>query len=286
MRLSPWKPICPDCGYPVRGLVAPRCPECGVDFPTARTTFRRWAVRRVAWDRVIRGPVLGAYLRTLAVILFLPWRAGRGLVLPDHWPRCVRWAVVHIVLAVFTCALLANGEHTLYWLVEQVSPNPFDPPHMDLQEDAPAARVLVWFGQSLTAWAIVIVFSVGLGSLLSIGLPGRHRAAKLSGVKWSLYLAPLFMVMVAGWYGYYVVNPVQPRATAPVTFTYELSTPLPPAVLLAGAYGVWWAAGMAANPYNRARTLGAFLGFALLYAGSWAIMAWVLFPAGALDSLL
>ena len=286
MRLSPWKPICPDCGYPVRGLATPRCPECGVDFPTTRTTFRRWAFRRVAWDRVERGSVLGAYLRTLAVILFLPWRAGRGLVLPDHWHRCVRWAVVHIALAVFTCALLANGDNTLDWLVEQVSPLSFDPPHMDLSNDAPAARVFAWFSQSLTAWAVVILFSVALGSLLSISLPGRHRAAKLGGVKWSLYLSSLFIVMLAAWYGYYVLNPPQAKAPFPTALFVTLPTPDPPAMLLAGAYGAWWAAGVAANPYNRVRTLGAFLGFALLYAGSWAIMAWVLFPAGALDSVL
>lgn len=286
MLLSRWKPVCPECGYSLRGLAEPRCPECGVDFPPARTTFRRWAVRRVAWDRVKRGSALDAYLRTLAVILFLPWRAGRGLVVPDHWHRCVRWAVVHIAVAVFTCALLANGEHTLYWLVEQVSPSSFDPPHMDGPGDASAARVLAWFSQSLIAWAIAILFSVGLASLLSISLPGRHRAAKLGGVKWSLYLSSLFIVMLAAWYGYYVLNPPQAQATFPVTFTYTLPTPGPPAMLLAGAYGAWWAAGVAANPYNRVRTLRAFFGFALLYAGSWAIMAWVLFPAGVLDSVL
>ncbi len=257
-----------------------------MEFPTTSTTFRRWAVRRIAWDRGRRGSVFIAYVRTLAVILFLPWRAGRRLVVPDHWPRCVRWAVVHIGLAIFFCALLANGRHTLQWLTERVSPSSFDPPHLEFPGDASAERVLVWFSQSFAAWAIALLYSVGLGSLLSVSIPGRHRAAKLGGVKWGLYLSSLFIVMLAAWYGYYVLNPPQAQATLPASFTWTLPTPGPPAKLLAGAYGVWWAAGMAANPYNRARTLRTFLGFALLYAGSWAIMAWVLFPAGALEALL
>ncbi len=286
VRVSSWKPVCPDCGYPVRGLATPRCPECGVDFPPTHKAFRRWAVQRVAWDRINRGSILASYLRTLTVILFLPWRAGRGLVIPDRWPRCIRWAVVHIGLAALAGALLGDGEHTLYWLVENISPSSFHPPQWEDPADASAALALIWFGQSLTAWAIVIVFSVGLGSLLSLGLPGRHRGAKLGGVKWSFYLSPLFIVMLAAWFGYYVLNPLQAQSQWPFDFTYTLPTPVPPARLLAGAYGVWWAAGMAANPYNRARTLGVFVRFALLYAGSWAIIAWVLFPAGALDSLL
>ncbi len=146
--------------------------------------------------------------------------------------------------------------------------------------------MIVWFSQSLVAWAIAVTLPVGLASLLSFTIPGRHRAAKLGGVKWSLYLSSLYLVMLAAWYGYYVLNPPQAQATIPVTFTYTLPTPGPPGMMLAGAYGAWWAAGMAANPYNRVRTLRAFFGFALLYAGSWAIMAWVLFPAGALGSVL
>ena len=286
MRLSRWRPVCPDCGYSARGLPAPRCPECGIEFPTTCKTYRRWAFRRVAWDRVKRGSLLDAYLRTLAVVLFLPWRTACGLAVPDHWPRCVRWAVVHIAIAVFTCALFANGKQTLQWLVEQVSPSSFDPPHADFPGDAPAPRVVAWFSQSLTAWAIAITLPVGLASLLSFTIPGRHRAAKLGGVKWSLYLSSLYLVMLAAWYGYYALNPPQAQATFPVTFTYTLPTPSPPVMMLAGAYGAWWAAGMAANPYNRVRTLRAFFGFALLYAGSWAILAWVLFPAGALGSVL
>ncbi len=286
MLLSSWRPVCPDCGYSIRGLAGARCPECGVEFPTTCKTYRRWAFRRIAWDRAKRGSVFLVYLRTLAVILFLPRRAARGLALPDHWPRCVRWAAVHLALVIFALALLASGENTLYWLVQQVSPSSFDPPHLDLPSDASAAWVAVWFGHSLTAWTVTILLPVGLASLLSISFPGRHHAAKLGGVKWSLYLSSLFIVMLAAWRCYCILNPMQVQVSFPFTFTLPVPRSTPPAMLFAGAYGAWWAVGMAANPYNRVRTVRAFFGFALLYAGSWAILAWVLFPAGPLDSVL
>ncbi len=190
------------------------------------------------------------------------------------------------MIITFACAMLANGQHYPRWLAEQIWPPSFDPPHVYMPGDAPATRMMAWLGQSLVAWAIVVMFPVGLGVFLSIIMPRRHRAAKLGGVKWSLYLSSLYIAMLAGWYGYYGVNPPQAQAMIPVTFTYTLPTPNPPIMLLAAAFGIWWAAGMAANPYNRVRTLRAFFGFALLYAGSWAIMAWVLFPAGPLDALL
>jgi hypothetical protein len=284
LLLSSWIPVCPDCGYAVRGLPAPRCPECGIEFPSTCKTYRRWAFRRVAWDRVKRGPALSAYLRTLGLTLFLPWRAARGLALPDHWHRCLRWSVAHLVIVTLVCASLANGEIFVQWVVEQVLTLAFDPPHLQSLGDVSCSRMLVWFSQSFTAWVIAILFPVGLASLLSIGIPGRHRAAKLGGIKWSLYLSSLYLVIVAAWYGYYYVNP--PQSQEAITFTYALPMPGPPTMLLASAYGAWWAAGMAANPYNRVRTPIAFFGFTLLYVGSWAIMTWVLFPAGALDALL
>ncbi len=230
--------------------------------------------------------MLNAYLRTLAVILFVPCRASRGLVLPDHWYRSARWAVGHLILVVLAVTLLANSQHYSRWVVERIWPPSFDPPHMSSPGDAPAARMIVWFGQTFLVWAIVVVFPVGLGVLLSIIMPRRHRSAKLGGVKWSLYLSSLYVVMLVAWYGYYLLNPPQAQATFPMKFTYALPTPDPAVVLMVGVYGAWWAAGMAANPYNRVRGFRAFVGFALLYGGSWAIIARVLFPAGALDALL
>lgn len=286
MLVSRWKPVCPECGYALRGLSAPRCPECGVDFPSPRKTFRRWAVRRIAWDRATRASFVGAYLSTLAVILILPWRAARGLSVPDNWHRCARWAIAHLAIVAFASAMLANGQLFPKWLTEQVWPPSFDPPHMYMLSDVPAGRMILWSSQSLVAWAIVVMFPAGLASLLSIAIPSRHRAAKLGGVKWSLYLLSINTVILGAWYGYYALNLPQVQATFPKRFTYTLPTPDPPVLLFAGAYAVWWAAGMAASPFNRARSFRTFFGFVVLYAASWALMTWGLFPAGTLSAVL
>ena len=284
--LSRWKPVCPDCGYPARGLPAPRCPECGVEFPTTRTTFRRWAVRRVAWDRVRRGSAMDAYLRTLAVILLLPWRAGRGLAVPDHWRRCLRWAGAHLALAVLACTMLANSQQFPRWFVHQIWPPSFRPPHMASPSDAPADLIAIWLAQSLLAWAIVVILPTAIAVALSFGIPGRHRAAKFGGMKWSLYLTSLYLLVLVGWYGYYGIHPPEVQAQFPMKFTYKLAPPELPVLLLAGVYGVWWAAGMASNPYNRIRGVRAFLGFGLLFAGVWVSLTWLLFPVGALGEIL
>lgn len=286
MLLSLWKPVCPECGYSLRGLTGSRCPECGIDFPIPERTFRRWAIRRIAWDRSTRDAPPFAYAKTLAAILVTPWRAARGLAIPDRWGRSVRWSAVHIALAFTASAVLANGQQALNWLVERIRPSSFDPPHMYMSDDAPAMRMIVWFSQSMLAWAIVLILPVGLGALLSLILPGRHRAAKLGGVKWSLYLSTLCAVMVAIWHGYYELFPPQAQAPFPFTFNYGIPISESPVTLMAVVYGVWWAIGMASNPYNRVRGIRAFFGFAVLFGGSWATVAWVLFPARALDALL
>ncbi|MEW6253473.1 MAG: hypothetical protein AB1716_22750, partial [Planctomycetota bacterium] len=46
-----WRPMCPECGYSLRGLASARCPECGEDLPAVGPGSRRWAVRRLVWDR-------------------------------------------------------------------------------------------------------------------------------------------------------------------------------------------------------------------------------------------
>ena len=64
MRVSRWRPVCPDCGYSLRGATSDRCPECGVPYPTTARTYRRWAVRRLPWDRLHRGSLLIAYFKS------------------------------------------------------------------------------------------------------------------------------------------------------------------------------------------------------------------------------
>ena len=182
--------------------------------------------------------------------------------------------------------MLANSQQFPRWFVQQAWPPSFRPPHMAAPSDAPADLMLLWFAQSLLAWAIAVVTPAAIAVALSLGIPGRHRAAKLGGAKWSLYLTVLCVAVLAVWYGYYGLFPPQVQAEFPVKFTYTLDPPELPTMLLAGVYGLWWAAGMASNPYNRIRGIRAFLGFGLLYASAWATVTRLLFPVGALRELL
>jgi len=84
LRRSRWRPVCPECGYSLRRLRGERCPECGVAFPTTSRVFRRWAVRRLIWERLQRGNALFAYIKTVLTIVFWPCRAARGVAVPDR----------------------------------------------------------------------------------------------------------------------------------------------------------------------------------------------------------
>ncbi len=67
-RRARWRPACPECGFAVRRPAGGRCPECGCAYPADPHRRRRWAWPRLAWDRVRRGGVVGAWLRTVAVV--------------------------------------------------------------------------------------------------------------------------------------------------------------------------------------------------------------------------
>lgn len=162
--------------------------------------------------------------------------------------------------------------------------------------DVSLSRISGWFAQGIGAWVFVMATPVGLGALLSLGIPGRHRMAKLGGLKWSLYLSVLQCVVVAGWHGYIsIAPPVMPAPTPkqpvisdilPTRQNYGRSKADPPAALFAGVYGLWWAAGTASHRYNRTRRLRAFLAYALIFSATWALVAKILFPVGPLESLL
>jgi len=281
-----WAPECPDCGYLIRGLERPRCPECGVVFPSRRPYFRRWASRRPAWDRVKRGQLVSAYIRTLMRILLCPWGAARGLVIADHWRRCARWAAVHLLASTTVAALVADGQYFARWFAHWVSPPSYHAPGVSMPCDAPFQQVSVWLLQSFVAWGLPFVVPVVIAGLLSVGLPRQHRAAKVGGLKWSLYLTGLLLPTVGGWYVYWMWNPPLVQVSSRVTFAFAGSTPDIPSVLVATVYGVWWAAGMAANAYNRVRGIGAFVRYVLLYAAAWTLVTQVLFRAGAAGALL
>lgn len=286
MRVSTWRPVCPECGYNLRGSAGERCPECGIALPTARRVYRRWAVRRLAWDRAHRSGFVSSYVRTLLTILFCPWRAGRALVLPDNWPRTLRWAGAHLLLAVVAGALLHNEQYHVWAFKEHIWPSAFKHPYLWAQVYPPVGALFTWLGQSLIAWILLLGAIVSLGTLLSLGVPRRHRLAKVSGVKWSLYGVVLLVVVLAAWYGYYAINRPVIQMGFPPKFSFKTVPPSVPLWSLVGVYGTWWAGGMACNPYNRIRGLRAFAAYALLYGIAWLALSRLFFSAGPLRAVL
>lgn len=286
MRLSKWRPVCPECGYSIRGLRGECCPECGTAFPTAIRVFRRWAVRRLPWDRKHRGGFVSAYIRTLLMIVICPWHAGRTLVLPDNWPRTVRWAGAHLLLAIVAGTLLHNNQYFVWVLKEHIWPSSFKHPYMWAQGYPRVGSLLMWLGQSLVAWTLLLGTIVSLGVLLSLGVPRRHRLAKSSGVKWSLYGSVLPIIVLAAWYGYYAINRPVIQMGPPLGFSFKGLPPSTPIWPFVAVFCVWWAGGMACNPYNGIRGLRAFVGYILLYGSAWLVLSQVLFPAGSLRALL
>jgi hypothetical protein len=278
VRMSRWRPVCPECGYSLRGLTEPRCPECGVDLPSANRSFRRWAVRRIPWDRLQRGSLIMAYLGTLLRILFVPWRSGRDLAVPDRWGRAVRWAMVHLLLCALAAVLLSQQDYYVYWLIDKFHPWPQHP--TDFGSWAPDRRIGVWATQSLAAWMLTLISFPLVGALISLGVPRRHRAAKLTGIKWSLYATPILVASLAAWYGYYLIWPDKKYN--------QLYHPPLPLSQFAWAYGLWWAAGICMNRYDRARWQGlpALILGGLLFAGVWLVLTQLLFPGGILEALL
>jgi len=299
LRLSRWRPVCPECGYSLRGLVKPRCPECGTAMPTDSRVFRRWAVQRLPWDRARRGGIFVSYLHTLLWIWFWPWGAGWRVVLPDRWGRALRWASLNVLMVSAAGALLGNGLYFTRWFVYTIWPDPLRHPHYFMFEPAPFDRVAAWLAQSMAAWVVVLVTLPLLGSFLSMVGWRRHLAAKWTGVKWSLYCsAALWIPMVAYYlvFLFFVPLALLPVQRVSVSVEVILDNPPPdiPVWLLALAYGLWWALGLAANPYSRTRaqpmwglyvvSIGTLI--VLAFIAAWFVLAWLLFPAGPLGDLL
>jgi len=284
-RRSRWRPECPDCGYSLRGLREARCPECGGAFPTKSRAYRRWAVRRLPWDRSPRGAALFAYLKSVACIVFRPARAARGLVIPDRWLRCGRWAVAHLLLTALAAALLADGQEHFRWIWNSICPAEFELPPPFIGSGAPIDRMFIWMAQSVLAWFVSLLLVMAIAGAVSFFVPRRRRAAKLGGVKWSLYATALFPLALVAWYSYYFVFP--PVDPWEMYLVGPMPTP-PPEVPLwfpVVPYAAWWALGIAANPHNRVRNWTAALFYLSVFFAAWLLVAYALFAPGALEEL-
>jgi hypothetical protein len=282
-RLPRWRPQCPECGYSLRRLVSPRCPECGVAFPTDSRVFRRWATRRLIWERVHRGGFVFAYIKTVLMILVRPDAAARGLAIPDRFPRAVRWAGVHITLLALVGLALGSDGLFISWVYARIVESPWS----ELTPDwAPGGgRIAWWASQSLVAWIVGLAVFPLVGVLLAYAAPGRHPAARRAVAKWSLYasilLVPTFVLVNARQIMYWLSS----LATVAIGFSTgaDRTWSLTPCALI---YGFWWAAGVAANPYLRRRGPAVFAINFALYITSWIVITRFLYPPGALGDLL
>jgi hypothetical protein len=286
------QPVCPECGYSLRRLLSRRCPECGSEFPTFCRGLLRWAQRRLAWDRTARGSLLFAYAKTTLMLAVWPSSAARGLAIPDHGTRALRWAAAHLAVLALCGTVIGSDRYYWAWARGTLSDPVAASFRMTPPLPQPAGLVAIWAAQSLAAWCITAVAPPLLGVLLGIAIPGRHPLARRSIAKWSLYLSliPLLVLGVCYLTQFYALMRAAGYSwtamMGPLPWPPPWQPRVPPTILLAVPYGLWWAIGVSVNPYLRARGPRVFASHAALYLGAWAVLTNLLFPTGALRSLL
>ncbi|MCA9253886.1 MAG: hypothetical protein R3E58_18825 [Phycisphaerae bacterium] len=286
VKMSRWRPVCPDCGYSIRRIVEQRCPECGNEFPATGKAFRRWAFRRLPWDRSPREFVAKAYIKSLCWIVFLPWRAARGLAIPDRTSRAIRWAMLHFAGTVISLALLSHGLHYVRWLQFKLFPSILNQLEPVKWNDYLIKQTPIWAVHTLIAWGTVLLVAVLTGCALSYLLPGRHRAAKLGGVKWSLYIVPIYLLATVVWYPVELLFTGFPISFLAQSFWSLIGIQDTPYWFLVTVYAVWWSWGISANQFNRRRQILACLPYFWLYFGTWLLIMRLISPFGALEPLL
>jgi len=278
-----WRPVCPECAYSLRRLALPRCPECGHALPVETRTFRRWAHPRLAWDRATRRGLPATHIRTLLTIIVCPCRAARGLLLPDRYGRAVRWCVAHLLL--LALAGTAFGSHGFFWqhaLAKWYASGPT--PDDQYEAGMTPAVMATWAAQSLLTWIIMLGTLPALGVALGVIWPGRHPAARRAIAKWSLYATTVLVLAFLGANAGPLANWCRAQFAASGPMIFHPKTP--PALVVVLLYALWWARGVAANPYLRRRGVWVFLGNAALYLAAWLLLTVVLFPVREFQCLL
>jgi hypothetical protein len=287
-RIARWCPVCPECGYSLRGAVGTTCSECGCPFPGQTRTYRRWAVERLCWDRLGRGSLLISYVRTVLAVIVRPWRAAKGAAVPDRWPRAVRWAVFHLIVFALPATLLGSRLYFAGWAALRFN---WAPARRLVAEPAlpPAGVVLAWAIESYLTHLLGLATLIATALLVSAVLPAG-RLARHSIAKWSLYAIVAIIPTALLWY------PCQLSLSRGLVFTqtgflarllsiWRPAATTPAASLLAAAYGLWWAAGVSANPYIRPRGWRAFVLYLAGFLGLWLLLTSVLFDPGPLEYL-
>ncbi len=294
-RVARWRPECPECSYNLRRTTGERCPECGEAFVSQGRTFRRWAIRRLDWDRRDRGNLVVAYVRTSLMVLCRPCRAARGLCIPDRFGRASRWAAVHLIgfavvgtllggqlmLPKWAAARLVAGDSVHYYAAEQWL-------------ELPASRMAVWTAQSFAAWFIAGAFIVLAGVLVTLLAGGRRAAARAGLIKWALYLAAVLPWLLFALYGMQAVAGYRGSwgnftgaAPTPAEVVVNLWPPRRlPFFVLTLPFALWWGRGACVNPYLARRGSRVGLVYAYLLMAAWLLLASLLFAPGPLRALL
>jgi len=100
---------CPECGYDLRGIESPRCPECGqaIDRAALRQSQIPW-VRRAEIGRI------RAYWRTLWLVSLRPKRIATDIAAPAHLRDAELFRRVTVIIASLP---LWAGVVVLYFLM-------------------------------------------------------------------------------------------------------------------------------------------------------------------------
>src|SRR5438874_13752383 len=93
--------ICPECGYDLRGIQSPRCPECGAVFDRASASVGciPWAHRRAMG-------IFRAYWRTVLLGSFRPTHLAEAIAAPVSFADARRFRLSTVLVASFAPALL------------------------------------------------------------------------------------------------------------------------------------------------------------------------------------
>ena len=188
-KSGPPLPLCPDCGYDLRGLASDRCPECGlrIDRAADLSVTLPWAHRRT----IGRGR---AFVRTAAMATFRPRRLAANIARPVSWADAVAFRRATVALAAASAAVALTVIAFL--------------PDADLL--APALyHPLVWWAELLAVpvtWAglwLALLTTAGVASYWfhprSISVAQQNRAVALSLYGCGpLALVPLAAALLVG----------------------------------------------------------------------------------------
>jgi hypothetical protein len=117
--------------------------------------------------------------------------------------------------------------------------------------------------------------------LLSFYALGRHQAAKRSGVKWALYSSVVIVVSASCSIALFALLSDSYMQVALLVLISRLVV-----TISAIMYGIWWAIGISANPFNHKRGCRVFVQYALLFFTVWLVCSRVVLNRSPLGDLL